>query len=237
MHSLTDIPQTFKHIAFKVLDTLQNKTNVVFSTDMYLPGSIKSHELLRRVCSEKLILEGVNQRKPADFKVFLQNNENKQQLFRLMYRVWQSNEASKRIAGKNRIFIVDGIAHQLTSDGISVNEQQIPEIDSTHEETDNRQILYLFYAKDKGYKYGVIRSPDSNLFFLSLYYAHRLKPLIVLLDIGSGDHRKLLNISDIADDFGGRLLLHPSWIICVHRRGYYVCFQREGKGEPFKKTT
>ena len=81
MRSLTDIPQTFKHISFKVLDSLQNKTNVVFSTDMYLPGSIKSHELLQRVCSEKLILEGVNQRKPADFKVFLQNNENKQQLF------------------------------------------------------------------------------------------------------------------------------------------------------------
>jgi hypothetical protein len=63
--------------------------------------------------------------------VFLQNNENKQQLFRLMFRVWLSMEASNRIAGKNRIFIVDGIAHQLTSDGISVNKQEIPEIDTS----------------------------------------------------------------------------------------------------------
>ena len=48
-----------------------------------------------------------------------------------MYRVWLSMEASNRIAGKNRIFIVDGIAHQLTSDGISVNKQEIPEIDTS----------------------------------------------------------------------------------------------------------
>ena len=48
-----------------------------------------------------------------------------------MYRVWLSSEASNRIAGKNRIFIVDGIAHQLTSDGISVNKQEIPEIDTS----------------------------------------------------------------------------------------------------------
>ena len=152
-----------------------------------------------------------------------------------MYRVWLSSEASNRIAGKNRIFIVDGIAHQLTSDGISVNEQEIPEIDSTHEETDNRQILYLFYAKDKGYKYGVIRSPDSDSFFLTLYYAHRLKPLIVLLDIGSGEHRKLLNISDIADDFGEEY--------CSTLLGYYIftgedttsAFRGKGKVNPLKK--
>ena len=62
-----------------------------------------------------------------------------------------------------------------------------------------------------------------------------LKPLIVLLDIGSGEHRKLSNISDIADDFGEEY--------CSTLLGYYIftgedttsAFRGKGKVNPLKK--
>ena len=131
-------------------------------------------------------------------------------------------------------FIVISICNLLVWYRVG-KECQIPEINSTHEETDHRQILYLFYAKDKGYKYSVVRSPGSDSFFLLLYYAHRLKPLIVFLDIGSGEHRKLLNITDIANDFGEEY--------CCTLLGYYIftgkdttsAFRGKGKVNSLKK--
>ncbi len=95
-----------------------------------------------------------------------------------------------------------------------VTQEEILQIESTYEETDNRQILYLFYAKEQCYKYGVVHSPDSDSFFLILYYAHRLKQLTVLLDTGSNEHRCLINISNIAEDFGEEY--------CNTLLGYYV---------------
>jgi len=68
--SLKDLPPTFKHICLKVLNQLGHNPDVMFSTDMYVKDSIKSQEYLYHGCSEKIILEGVNTRKPAD-KLFL----------------------------------------------------------------------------------------------------------------------------------------------------------------------
>ena len=95
---------------------------------MYLPESIKLHERLRRGCFEKLLLEGINTRKPADFTIFLQNSDNKVQLFKLMHRVWSSDEVASRLMGKSRIIIVEGKANKITSDGQSVSEEEIEQI-------------------------------------------------------------------------------------------------------------
>ena len=44
MYTLSDIPSNFRLIAIKVLDVLKKKSNVVFSTDMHFPQSVKSSE-------------------------------------------------------------------------------------------------------------------------------------------------------------------------------------------------
>ena len=108
-------------------------------------------------------------------------------------------------------------------------------LESTQEETDNGVILYLFYAKDNGFKYSVVSSPDSDIFFLVLYYSHQLKPLTVLLDTESGDKRRLINMSDLAEDFGESY--------CEALLGFHVftgedttsAFRGKGKINPLKK--
>ena len=150
LHSLRDIPPTFKDVCLKILDQLSNKKNVIFSTDMYLQESLKSHERRRRGSSEKLILEGINMRTPSDFKQFLQNDDNKAQFFRIMLKVWKSDAAARRLKGKNIIIIVDGKAYSLTShDGHEVQHVEISSIESSQEETDSRIVLYLLHAKEK----------------------------------------------------------------------------------------
>ena len=55
-YTLSLIPGNFRLIAIKVLDLLQKKSNLVFSTDMHFPDSVKSSERARRESSKKLLL-------------------------------------------------------------------------------------------------------------------------------------------------------------------------------------
>lgn len=60
------------------------------------------------------ILEGPATRKPADFKLFLANEENKLQLCQLMLRVWGSKIAASRLEKcETAVIVVDCNAYQL----------------------------------------------------------------------------------------------------------------------------
>ena len=66
---------------------LPKKSDVVFSTDMYYPDSVKAVERRRLGCAEKLVLQGKLTKRPGDWQMFLTNDENKLQLTRLVLRV------------------------------------------------------------------------------------------------------------------------------------------------------
>ena len=57
----------------------------------------------------------------------------------------------------------------LITVGESVQMEEVQGMRSNQEETDSRVILYLLYAKDKGYKHAVVHSPDSDIYFLYCY--------------------------------------------------------------------
>ena len=67
-----------------------------------------------------------------------------------------------------------GKAFKLSSDGDTVDVEEIHNLHSTQEETDTRVVLYCLYAREKGYKHVVVRSPDSDIPFILLYYAAKL---------------------------------------------------------------
>lgn len=55
---------------------------------MYDPTSVKALERKRRGFSEKLIVKSLKTKKPHDWRKFLRNEENKQQLVEVMYTCW-----------------------------------------------------------------------------------------------------------------------------------------------------
>ena len=67
---------------------------------------------------------------------------------------------------------IKGRAHKLTVVNRKATVTEIYELYSNQEETDTRIIMYLHYAAKQGFKSAVVRSPDSNIFFIMLYYAH-----------------------------------------------------------------
>jgi hypothetical protein len=61
----------FRDICARLFDMVVRKSDIIFSTDMYLENSIKSMERKHRGCSEKLIVTGETTEKPPDWKTFL----------------------------------------------------------------------------------------------------------------------------------------------------------------------
>ena len=92
------------------------KQHFVFSTDSNRLDSIKAQERLRRGFTEKCIISGLHIRKPHDFKAFLDNDLNKNQLCNLLLKVWGSNEAASRLKKcKKAVVCVGGSSCDLTS--------------------------------------------------------------------------------------------------------------------------
>ena len=89
-HYMKKIPRNFEEISEMVLKTALQKSAVIFSTDMYHDCLVKGVERKRRGCGEKLIVRGEKTRRPKDWKDFLTNDENKEQLIRLLLSTWRS---------------------------------------------------------------------------------------------------------------------------------------------------
>ena len=112
-HYLHEVPGNFKQICHKMLDTVLKNTDVVFSTDMYYPESVMAVKRRRRRCAEKLVLQGEMTKRPADWKAFLTNNENKLQLTRLLLRVWSDDEVADKYNNKRVIILSKGYAYGI----------------------------------------------------------------------------------------------------------------------------
>ena len=59
--------------------------------------------------------------------------------------------------------------HNWYDDEFQVMVQEILELVSNQEETDARVVLYPSYVVKHGYKSAVVRTPDSDIFFILLH--------------------------------------------------------------------
>ena len=115
-YMITNLPPTCGEICFQLLDQMIAKHHFVFSTDSYHLDSIKAQERPRRSFTEKYIISGPHTHKPHDFKAFLNNDLNKNQLCNLLLKVWGSNEAASRLKKcKKAVVCVGGSSYDLTS--------------------------------------------------------------------------------------------------------------------------
>jgi hypothetical protein len=196
-------------------------------------------EQKRRGCSEKLIVTGENTKKPPDWKTFIANEENKTQLIELLCRVWSTDNCrvwstdnfAPKLLGKNVITVSDRNAFHITSyDGTSVRGTEIKSIESTQEETDSRVVLYCFYGKQQGYRNIRIRTPDTNIFFILLHYALELQGVTILFDTGTGNKKRLIYITKLAQELCTSLLGLHAFTRCDTTSA----FKGIGKVKPIK---
>ena len=66
---------------------------------------------------------------------------------------------------------------------------KLSQLKSSQEKTDTKKL-------QKGYKNVHIRTPDSDIFFICLYYAKtELQGLNVFIDTGNGNNRRLIDVT------------------------------------------
>ena len=167
-HCLNDLPGTFGEIAEKVFDMMSSCKNVIFSTDMYKVDSVKTMERIRRGTSCKLLVGGPKTKKPVDWKEFLKNSDNKQRFIEILLEVWSSDQLASKLQDKKVTLICGGKAFEISCVNQVVQETERPDIESDQEETDTRVILYCFQAKRDGFENVVVRTPDTDIFFILL---------------------------------------------------------------------
>ncbi|KAK6184936.1 hypothetical protein SNE40_007284 [Patella caerulea] len=203
-HCLTEVPGNFGDISQKILSSAlcHSSPVVVFSTDMYMVDSVKGVERLRRGCGEKLIVSGPKTKRPKDWKSFLANEDNKKQLVRTLLKTWCSDDKAKIINGREVILICEGQAFQLTSDGKTTTCNEIPSLASTQEETDSRVILYCMYAKERGFRFVRVRSPDTDILYILLHYSSLLDGINIFYETGKGKLKCCIDVTGLANFLG-----------------------------------
>ena len=113
-HMMQNLPLTFGEICLQLLDQMSSKQHFVFSTDCYKADSIKGQERFRRGFSDQYIIDGPNTRKPCDFKAFLGNEINKNQLCQLLLKVWSSDLSAASLKRcKKAVLCVEGKAFDI----------------------------------------------------------------------------------------------------------------------------
>ena len=63
-----------------------------------------------------------------------------------------------------------------------------------------RIVLYCDHGRNRGYWYIRVKSPDSDVFFILLYYATKMTDVTVLFDTGTGNKKRLINITAMAKE-------------------------------------
>ena len=93
LRSTAILPQTlFGELALKLLNEIPTKYNTTYvACDTYCVNAFKSSERNSRGCADRLVIRSPKMRIPATFQKFLNNGENKDQLFGLIEIVWMEN--------------------------------------------------------------------------------------------------------------------------------------------------
>ena len=114
--------------------------------------------------------------------------------------------------------------YNMRSGMFQVMLSEIHSLQSNQEETDTRIVIYIKNAEDQGFKSVVVRTPDTDVFFILLFHAHDLE-ITIYVDIETGKKRRLVNVSELASIPG------KEW--CTTLLGFYV-FTGEGCPSAFK---
>ena len=103
--------------------------------------------------------------------------------------MWSNDAFAPKLERKTVIAVCDEKVYKLSSDdSVSVKMTEVLELQ-----------FYCNYASDNGYDYVKVRSPDSDIFFILLYYAADLG-IRILFDTGTGNKMRLLDITKLAKD-------------------------------------
>ena len=106
--------------------------------------------------------------------------------------------------GSSDLLCLRDICISLTSaDDITVESSPVPApaLSSSQEEADTRIMLHCFHVATSCTSHLIVRSPDTDVFMLLLYYGNRIEPS-VYFDTGFENKRRLMDMKCLIHKHG-----------------------------------
>ena len=212
LQTMKYIPQTFGELAEKILQLIVNcakgfdVARVDFVSDRYPAVSIKNLERNKRAVSgvTQIRIGGPNQKVPRQFKKFLSLGENKEWLVEFIFKHLCTMRLEENLCDLSLYFSHGQKCHRFYVDERNASRvEDIPELNSDHEEADTRLLLHAKHASI-AHQAITVRSPDTDVFILMLGHKGAIDAALYF-DTGSGNLRKVLDIDQCYRELGSSL--------------------------------
>ena len=178
---------------------IRNARRIDYVTDWYPDTSIKNTERNWRSVEGSLLVKitGRNQRRPQQWKRFLACGKNKSALIEFLCE----DTSAEAIAHRELYVAVNNDCYKLTSEDGTVIKELQQDLVSPQEEADTRMFLHAAHASQQGYETIVIKSPDTDVGVLTVYYSRRISGSLILAT-GAGNKRRFIDINGISEKYG-----------------------------------
>ena len=201
----------FADSTFTYLVKLALKWNAVrldFVADRYPEISIKNVERARRAAQgvQKVHILNKNQSLPKQWKKYMSSGENKESLVAFLADHW-STYYSSELNSLQCMYVTSKTKCHLLTPGVSqtdpIQRQDVPELESDHEEADTRLLLHSKHAADS-HDHIIIKTPDTDVFILCTAMQKAIgKDLMVMT--GTGNKFRLIDTTALSDALGEEL--------------------------------
>ena len=186
-----------------IIQQQRNSSERPPSSDSAVPIKKSNAERQKRVSSgvQAISILSDKQRVPRQWKKFLGVGSNKESLIRFLVEYWQrsSPEAFKGIE------VYATTANKCCSfkpNVESVMVEEVPSLESDHEEADTRMLLHAKHAAAHADTI-IIKSPDTDVFVFAIACCLDIGAN-VLFETGTGNNQRRLSINSIATTLGSR---------------------------------
>ena len=161
--------------------------------DEYVPNSLKATTRSKRGKGVRRRVQASSQL-PRNWQQFLQNDENKQELFRFLAESVLSLHEGKQVITTKGREILCTLARSSTPNLTPC----------THEEADTRMILHAADAVQEGHQKIVIRTVDTDVLVLAVTLADMLREqqVEVWVAMGTGSHLRYIAAHEISSSLG-----------------------------------
>ena len=204
-----DIPNTFGELADSILKqvigiAVYNKSaRIDFVTDRYPTVSTKNAERLNRAAAGTYAVSILSeqQKVPKQWKKFLSMGSNKEGLVDFLVKQWRKVPCSA-LQSKELFVSKEEKCYHYQSNGDAVAFNEIPELECDHEEADTKMFVHAQHAATSTDNI-VLKSPDTDVFVIALACQATI-PARLILDTGTGNNRRRIDIAQVAAYLGPR---------------------------------
>lgn len=205
--------------------------------DKYQAPSIKDSERqLRGSSNQTFVITGPDQAQRQSGVELLKNGSFKEEFAIFLMEEWKKPQYGPIIKRKE-VFISHGgkcIALKNNEDD-QLQVRAPSHLQGRHEEADT---LIAFHAKSVSGGRIMVRSTDTDVLVILLGLVGRSQGLNIVLDFGSGNHRRYINVSTLAVFLEEKQLGLTEALIGLHALtgcDFTSCFFRKGKVKPFER--